>query len=74
LLNVIIIDVEQIGKAIRAARKQQGLTQSELALTANTAQRFVSKLERGKATCQIGKILDVTTALGIRIELHPPGD
>ena len=65
---------KQIGKVIRAARKQQRLTQTELALTANTAQRFISELERGKATCQIGKILDVTAALGIRIELHPPSD
>lgn len=68
------MDSKQIGQAIRAARKQQGLTQIELALTANTAQRFISELERGKATCQIGKILDVTAALGIRIELHPPGE
>jgi y4mF family transcriptional regulator len=65
---------EQIGQAIRATRKQQGLTQSELALTANTAQRFISELERGKATCQIGKVLDVTAALGIRVELHLPSD
>lgn len=64
---------EQIGKAIRAARKAQGLTQTELALTANTAQRFISDLERGKPTCQIGKALDVIRCLGIRMELYSPG-
>lgn len=63
---------KHIGETIRATRKQQGLTQTDLALTANTAQRFISELERGKTTCQIGKILDVMAALGIRIELHPP--
>jgi len=60
---------EQFGNAIREARKAQGLTQHELALTANTAPRFISDLENGKATCQIGKAIHVATALGIRIEL-----
>lgn len=46
---------EAIGKAIRKARKAQGLTQGELALTANTATRFISDLENSKATCEIGK-------------------
>ncbi|WP_269524955.1 helix-turn-helix domain-containing protein [Coraliomargarita parva] len=60
---------EQFGKSIREARKAQGLTQQELALTANTAPRFISDLENGKATCQIGKAIHVAAALGIRIEL-----
>jgi len=64
--------IEAIGKAIRKARKAQGLTQGELALTANTATRFISDLENGKATCEIGKALQVMASLGIQIELHLP--
>lgn len=64
--------IEAIGKAIREARKAQGLTQGELALTANTATRFISDLENGKATCEIGKALQVIASLGIQIELHLP--
>lgn len=64
--------IEAIGKAIREARKAQGLTQAELALTANTATRFISDLENGKATCEIGKALQVMATLGIQIELHLP--
>ncbi|MGB0409830.1 MAG: helix-turn-helix domain-containing protein [Opitutales bacterium] len=64
--------IAAIGKAIREARKAQGLTQGELALTANTATRFISDLENGKATCQIGKALQVMASLGIQIELHLP--
>ena len=66
--------IEKIGQAIRQARKAQGLTQGELALTANTATRFISELENGKATCQIGKALQVLACLGIRIELIQPED
>lgn len=64
--------IEAIGKTIRKARKAQGLTQGELALTANTATRFISDLENGKATCEIGKALQVMASLGIQIELHLP--
>lgn len=61
--------IQEIGKLIRAERKAQGLTQGELAMTAHTASRFISDLENGKATCQIGKALQVISCLGIRIKL-----
>ncbi|TVP74930.1 MAG: transcriptional regulator [Puniceicoccaceae bacterium] len=61
---------QEIGALIRRVRKSQGLNQSDLAMIANTAQRFISELERGKPTCQLGKMLDVLAALGIRMELH----
>ncbi len=61
--------IEEIGKTIRQERKAQGLTQGELAMTANTASRFISELENGKATCQIGKVLKVISCLGIKVEL-----
>jgi HTH-type transcriptional regulator/antitoxin HipB len=63
---------QEIGSRIRSIRKAQGLTQAELALTANTAPRFISDLENGKSTCQIGKMLDVIASLGIRLELLSP--
>ena len=61
--------VEEIGKKIRMVRKAQGLTQSELAMTANTAVRFISDLENGKTTCEIGKALQVIHCLGIQLKL-----
>jgi len=64
--------VDEIGKTIRKVRKAQGLTQSELAMTANTAVRFISELENGKATCEIGKALQVVQSLGIKVRLDLP--
>ncbi|MCH8474277.1 MAG: helix-turn-helix domain-containing protein [Opitutales bacterium] len=66
----IIHDPEHFGKALRQVRNLQGLTQQELALTANTAPRFISDLERGKPTCQIGKALHVASCLGLHLELN----
>lgn len=64
--------IEEIGRTIRQERKAQGLTQGELAMTANTASRFISELENGKTTCQIGKALKVISCLGIKVELRTP--
>jgi hypothetical protein len=46
-------------------------TQKELALTSGTGLRFIIELEKGKETCQIGKVLTVLQTLGIRLQLTP---
>ena len=63
---------EQIGQLVRETRKRLNVTQKDLALTSGTGLRFIIDLERGKETCQIGKVLTVLKTLGIRIELVPP--
>lgn len=62
----------QIGQVIKESRKQLGVTQKSLALTSGTGLRFISELENGKSTCEIGKVLTVLQTLGVRIELLPP--
>ncbi|MDE3137090.1 MAG: helix-turn-helix transcriptional regulator [Acidobacteriota bacterium] len=63
---------EDIGKLIRETRKRLGVTQKDLALTSGTGLRFVIDLEKGKATCEIGKALRVLQTLGIKLSLTPP--
>lgn len=66
---------EQMGTVIRSRRKALSITQKELAMTCGTGLRFIIDLEKGKATCQIGKALDVLQALGFAIEARlPDGD
>jgi y4mF family transcriptional regulator len=64
--------VQEIGQMIRESRKRLGVTQKDLALTSGTGLRFVIDLEKGKETCQIGKVLTVLHTLGIGIALTPP--
>ena len=64
----------QIGAAVREARKRLKVTQKDLAMTSGTGLRFVIDLERGKPTCQIGKILQVLQALGLRVGLTATSD
>ena len=65
--------VEEIGSRVRESRRRQGLTQPSLAMVAGTGLRFIVDLEAGKATCQIGKVLQVLEALGIRLSVVDPG-
>lgn len=65
----MIQSTENLGNYIRQVRKEIGVTQRDLALTAGTGQRFIIELENGKPTCQIGKILQVLEVLGIQLNL-----
>ena len=64
--------IHKIGQMIRESRKRLGVTQKDLALTSGTGLRFVIDLEKGKETCQIGKVLTVLQTLGIKIALTQP--
>ena len=63
---------KDLGRLVKRERKAMGLTQAELALTSGTGLRFISDLENGKPTCQIGKTLTVLKTLGIRLTMSSP--
>jgi len=62
---------QQLGLALRAARKQLALTQPQLALAAGVGVRFIVELEAGKPTLRLENVLRVIDALGC--ELHLSG-
>jgi len=62
----------QIGELVRATRKSLGVTQRDLAMTSGTGLRFIIELEKGKPTCQLGKVLTVLNTLGISMKLTAP--
>ena len=53
---------DELGRIIRAERRAQGLRQDQLAGAAGVGVRFLSELERGKATARVGKALGVPPA------------
>ncbi|MGJ7466705.1 MULTISPECIES: helix-turn-helix transcriptional regulator [Comamonas] len=60
---------EQLGAALRTARKQLGLTQPQLALAAGVGTRFIVDLESGKPTVRLEHVLRVIDALGGELQL-----
>ena len=61
-----------IGELVRNTRKAMGVTQKNLALTSGTGLRFIIEMEKGKATCQLGKVLTVLHTLGVKTEFIAP--
>jgi y4mF family transcriptional regulator len=55
---------QQLGDALRAARKRLRLTQSQLALAAGVGLRFIVELEAGKPTVRLENVLRVIDVLG----------
>lgn len=64
-----IHSTQSLGLALRAARKQLGLTQSQLALAAGVGLRFIVDLEAGKPTLRLEQVLRVINALGGEVVL-----
>lgn len=65
-----IHSAQQLGEALHAARKQLGLTQSQLALAAGVGLRFIVELEAGKPTLRLEHVLRVVEALGGELRLN----
>ncbi|GMQ75672.1 MAG: hypothetical protein BMS9Abin01_0927 [Gammaproteobacteria bacterium] len=65
--------VKQIGTSVRETRKRLRMTQNELALVSGVGLRFIHDLERGKPTIRLEPTLRVLAALGIQLEVDPPG-
>ena len=61
--------IDQLGTALRTARKHLGLTQPQLALAAGVGTRFIVDLESGKPTVRLEHVLRVIDALGGELQL-----
>jgi y4mF family transcriptional regulator len=65
-----IDDPADLGARLRDERRRLGVTQEQLAAAAGVNPRLVSEVERGKATAEVGKVLDIARALGLRLSLE----
>ena len=62
-----------LGKALRSKRKSLGMTQERAAGLSGVGIRFLSELERGKPTAELGKVLQVVARLGLEICVEQKG-
>ncbi len=73
LSNGKILSAKSLGDVIRQQRKSQGATQVEFASLCGVGVRFVSDLENGKPTVELGKVLQVLNSLGLELAIQPRG-
>lgn len=68
---VQIASTRALGLKIRERRKALGLRQDAVAMAAGVGVMFVSRLERGKPSSEIEKVLAVLNAVGVDVYLKP---
>jgi y4mF family transcriptional regulator len=59
----------EVGRIVVTARRHRGLTQTQLARAVGVTQNWISEIENGKDTAQIGRILRVLSFLKVRLEV-----
>ena len=60
-----------LGRAMRGHRKARGMTQAHLADVAGVSAKWISEVENGKPTAEIGRIMTVLAHLGIALSVIP---
>ena len=63
-----IQSVTEFGSVIREERRRQNLTQTDLAEYCGVGINFVSEVERGKPTAEMGKTLSLAEKIGLDIK------
>lgn len=63
----------ELGKIIRSFRKNQDLTLEKVSGISGLSMRFLSELERGKETAELGKVLEALNKLGLEVIIQPRG-
>lgn len=73
-LQIPLTSVQAAGVAIRTLRKRAGIRIDDFALTAGVSKQFMTDLENGKATVQMGMVLGLLQRLGVRVSLDLPDE
>ncbi|MGN0287425.1 MAG: helix-turn-helix domain-containing protein [Atopobiaceae bacterium] len=68
-----IFSTSDLGKAIRVRRRELGYTQSELADMLGIGVTYISNIENGKETAEIGKALRIVQMLGMDLFVERRG-
>lgn len=75
---MILNNARNLGLYVRDRRRRLGLTQVDLAASAQVSRRWLSDLEMGKPTVEVGLVFKVLHALEVALDVTPieygPGD
>lgn len=64
-----VFETSDLGKAIRNRRKELGYTQSYLSEYSGLSVSFISDVENGKSTVELGRVIGLANLLGLDIEI-----
>lgn len=61
--------IQALAAALRGRRVALGWSQADTATVAGTSRKFVSEVEAGKETVELGKVLSLADAMGLDINI-----
>lgn len=64
-----ITSVSELGSYVRNKRKKLGFTQAQLSEYSGLSASFISNIENGKETTELGKALFLLQLLGLNLEI-----
>lgn len=64
-----ILNVSELGAAVRAARTSRSMTQAQLAEIAQVTREWVGRLEKGHPRLEIEKVFRAISSVGITVEM-----
>ena len=68
-----VYDSAMFGQAIKLRRKEMKYTQRDISELTGFSISFISDLENGKSTAEIGKAIYISNVLGLDIEINSRG-
>ncbi len=68
-----VLTTSDLGRAIRARRKELHYTQSYISEFTGLSVSFISDIENGKATAEFGKTLELLQILGMDLFIESRG-
>jgi len=66
-----IDNTAELGRYLRASRREQAVTISEASTLVSLGERFISEIERGKETAFLDKTLQYINQLGLSLHFYP---
>ena len=69
-----VSNAKELGALVRQRLKQAGLTLKDAAGIAGVGIRFLSELERGKPTLQLGLAIEVLQLFGLELHVRARGE
>ena len=68
-----VTSVSELGSFIRDKRKKLGYTQAQLSDYSGVSASFISNLENGKETIEMGKAIFILQLLGLDLDISSRG-
>ncbi|MCL2089940.1 MAG: helix-turn-helix domain-containing protein [Micrococcales bacterium] len=64
----------ELGALMRATRESAGLTQVELAQRARVSREWLVKVEAGRTSAEMPRVMDVLAELGLGLDVYDLGN